>query len=113
MEKLLAGALVLVGFGLLVVAAAIGSVVLRRWAASRADETDSRLADLEKSLDRLESRLKLLQGEWADYHTKLDSVVRRGVRLGVLERKDGEAAAPEAPPVTRSELLRRYRERKR
>jgi hypothetical protein len=112
-EKLLVAALAVVGLGLMVIAGAIGSVVLRGWAASRADETRAAVSEVARSLDKLESKLKLLQGEWSDYHTKLDSIVRRGVRLGVLERKENEPEQPAEVPLSRSEILRRYRERQK
>lgn len=115
MEKILAGALITVGFGLLLIAGLIAMVVLRRWAASRDDETAGRLSEIEKAIDRLKSEHKLLRGEWADRESRLDTLVRRGVRLGVLERKNGEGAEAPAPPapaaLTRAEVLRAYRER--
>jgi len=113
-ENVVIVGLTFVGGGLLLVAVLLGMVVSKRWASSRGPGIEERVGDTEQRLDRLESKHKLLGGEWADYHSKLDSLIRRGVRLGVLERKDGEAGTTAAPaePLTRSELLKRFREGK-
>jgi len=107
--------LVVVGSGvLLVVAVLLGVVLSMRWTALKAPSLEERVGTLEGRLDRLESKHKLLGAEWNDTHSKLDTLVRRGVRLGVLERKEGELPPPSsAEPLTRSELIKRHREGKK
>lgn len=110
MENVLTVGLALVLSALLAIAVLLGALVSKRWAAARGPGIEARTGDLEQRADRLESRLKLLHTEWVDYHSKLDSIVKRGVRLGVLERKEGETEARPSTALTRSDLLKRHRE---
>lgn len=115
MENVLVGAAVLVGIPLLLIAAGLLAIAWKRPAASGATIDAEWRVEVGGRLDRLETGRKLLQSEWNDVHSRLDTLIRRGVRLGVLERKNGEGAAAEEPPApeveTRAEVLRRYRER--
>jgi len=112
--------LLIVGGGVLVtlllIAGLVLAVIVRGWLAARdANSENPDLGDVLKRFDRLESQVKLLRTEWGEVHSRLDTVVRRGVRLGVLERKDGEGPPPAEPPppTTRAELLKRWREAQR
>ncbi len=72
---------------------------------------------LDTKLNGVKSDLRKISGEWVDYHSRLDTLIRRGIRLGVLERENKAAAGTEedhsAPPVaapsTRAELVSEFR----
>lgn len=97
-------------------------LISRRQAPPTLPPLDQRIENrfelLETKLTGVKSDLRKMSGEWVDYHSRLDTLIRRGIRLGVLERQDkasGEddhnAAAPEAPdvPQTRGALVAEWR----
>jgi len=96
-------------FALLVVLAAAGAIV---WVFRERINTSTDL-ELQGRQDRLESNLKMLRDEWESYRSNLDTIVRRGIRLKVLEgRKEppsdlGLEHEPAPAPLTRAELLKR------
>lgn len=59
--------------------------------------------------DRLESKLKQLHDEWESTRSNLDTIIRRGIRLKVLEsRKEPDVPGLEpGRPLTRADLLKR------
>lgn len=61
--------------------------------------------------DRLDSQLKQLRDEWESTRSNLDTIIRRGIRLKVLEGKrepEGDLAhAAIERPMTRADLLKR------
>lgn len=79
-------------------------------------------ADLEQQISRLEleiekvaSRQKMLQDEWANTKNTLDSMIRRAFRANQLEAENGaKKDGPEPPqaaaarPTSRADLLRMY-----
>lgn len=99
----LAGALVL-GLALVVTVGGAIYVVFRQRLGVTSD------LELSGRQDRLESQLKMLRDEWESYRSNLDTIVRRGIRLNVLEgRKTPDAGepAPAPAPLTRADLLKR------
>lgn len=104
------GVLLLLGLAFL---AALGAAIV--WVFRERVGTSTDL-ELQGRQDRLESQLKLLSNEWEAYRSNLDTIVRRGIRLKVLEGRkepahenhEGDLAhmAP-GPPLTRAELLKR------
>jgi len=72
---------------------------------------------METKISGVKSDLRKLSGEWVEYHSRLDTLIRRGIRLGVLERQGRDAPGPNGPdeaaaaPQSRSELLADFRRR--
>jgi len=74
---------------------------------------------LETKFKGLQSDQRKLTGEWVDYHSRLDTVIRRGIRLGVLEQKaESDNDEPVVEVVggpsfaeSRSKLLSEFRRR--
>jgi len=69
---------------------------------------------LESKFQLLEGQFRSLQLEWSQAHRHLDHLLRRGIRLGVLERKEQaeglEATTQDSlpPPPTDSPKLSRH-----
>jgi hypothetical protein len=100
------GGLLLLGLTFL---AALGAAIV--WVFRERVGTSTDL-ELQGRQDRLESNLKMLRDEWESYRSNLDTIVRRGIRLKVLEGKkewvpEGDLAHTPTPPLTRAELLKR------
>lgn len=78
---------------------------------------------LDGKFQQLESQFRLLQTEWTSAHRHLDHLLRRGIRLGVLERNEQQPASKETsdpkpdhsasdePTLSRGQLLRNHRAR--
>lgn len=74
---------------------------------------------IETKLSGLKSDLRKVSGEWVDYHSRLDTLIRRGIRLGVLEKQEKQlpleisdnSPPPAAVPVSRAQLLSEYNRR--
>ncbi len=80
---------------------------------------ENRFEVIETKLSGIKSDHRKITGEWVDYHSRLDTLIRRGIRLGVLERKnkqgegdtedDNSAPSPSPVVLSRSELLAGFR----
>jgi len=71
---------------------------------------------LETKISGIKTEQRKLSSEWTDYHSKLDTLVRRGIRLGVLDRNAAaDRGNDEVPPVTaqptRATILAEFRRR--
>lgn len=100
----------LIVLGLLAIAticvflAVVGGAIYLLWRERHDLTSDHQLAARQ---DRLESNLKQLRDEWESTRSNLDTIVRRGIRLKVLEGKQESEPAAAAAPMTRAELLKR------
>ena len=63
--------------------------------ASTQSPAEKQLELMETKISGMKSDLRKLSGEWVEYHSRLDTLIRRGIRLGVLER---QGAGPNGPP---------------
>lgn len=108
----------------LLVAALIGTMVYlsrRPIVDPRASQAPplSTYTPLDPRIDKLESRVKILQTEWSEVQTRLDGMVRRLIRQRILDRPEQEGITGVAGagdgggrPLTRKEVLNLYQGRK-
>lgn len=86
----------------------VGGAIFLLWRERHDLTSDHQLAARQ---DRLESKLQQLRDEWQSTHSNLDTIVRRGIRLKVLEgKKESESDlvhTAQGPPLTRADLLKR------
>lgn len=98
------------------IAASLVVTRLSMMRASQKSPAELELEVMDTKISGIKSDVRKLSGEWVEYHSRLDTLIRRGIRLGVIERQgagtngpDAPQEPPAAPPSSRSDIVARAR----